>query len=323
MILKNSVNLIKAKIFRSKIPLIVGWAITYRCNRQCQYCSLNKKTPGELQTQQVFAVIDEMKSMGTSIISFTGGEPLMRDDMGAIIEYAYAQGIKVKLNTNGSLIHKNIQQLKGIHVLNISFDGPEKIHDAIRGKGSFNEVMESARIAVAHKIRLSFTTVLSNQNLNGIDFVLQKAKEYNSPVNFQPVTPHILGSSRPNPLMPEEHEYRAVIKKLMLLRRSSNLIANSSIGLAHLLNWPRGVRMNCASGWISCRIEPNGDVIHCSRITKPNSLNCVTHGFKAAFLNLDTHVCDTCMCGSRVELNLLWSGNVKYIYERILHGSGF
>jgi len=101
-------SLFAARIFRKKTPLVVSWAITTRCNRSCQYCNIHNIKSKELTTPQVFALIDEMSGLGTRIIHFTGGEPLLRDDLGAIIDHCRQVGVLSSVNSNGSLISQRI-----------------------------------------------------------------------------------------------------------------------------------------------------------------------------------------------------------------------
>src|SRR3989339_1445427 len=90
---------INAKLFNKRVPLAVSWALTYRCNHKCSYCGLWKKETQELTAGQIFAVIDELALAGTQYIGFTGGEPLIREDIGEIIKYALSKNIKVRVNS--------------------------------------------------------------------------------------------------------------------------------------------------------------------------------------------------------------------------------
>jgi len=312
-------SLLKVKIFKKRIPLVISWALTYRCNRRCSYCA-RWQGGNELSTEEVLQVIDELAKLGTIGISFTGGEPLLREDIGEIINYTYKKGVKSKLNSNGGLIRERIVQLKKLDLLNLSLDGPEEIHNSIRGKDSYKETITAAKMAVEFGIKVVFTTVLTDFNLNYIDFILRKAEEVKASVIFQPSTQRILGNSSPNPRAPLETQYRKVIEALIRRKKGGDkTIANSIGGLKHLFNWPHPRRIRCASGWVSCRIEPNGDVIYCSRGKAPSPvLNCFSPSFKEAFENLRPISCDDCWCASRVELNLSFFGNISAAYNQIV-----
>lgn len=254
-LVKIGIGAAKAKFFNKRIPLFVGWAITNQCNLKCLYCNLWKNTGGELPTDQILNVIDELTKLGTVLISFTGGEPLMRDDIGEIINFASKRKLKVRLNSNGVLVKRKITELKRLDFLNLSLDGPEDIHDVIRGKATYDDVLIAARAAKEAGIKLNFTTVLTRLNYRCIVYVLDLAREHGTTVSFQPVTRTTLGSSNLNPLSLSESERRHSIKILLDKKRSgNNVIANSLTALKYLYGWPSINKIKCVSGLVSCRI---------------------------------------------------------------------
>ena len=88
---------LQAKILRRRIPFAVSWALTYRCNAKCLYCRIQDIDLKELGIKEILSILDELAAMGTRWISFTGGEPLLRDDIGEIIDY-----ITTSLNNNNN-----------------------------------------------------------------------------------------------------------------------------------------------------------------------------------------------------------------------------
>jgi len=306
--LKAGGAFLKAAVLNIGTPLAVGWAITYRCNKQCRYCDLWKKETPELSTAQIKKVIKEMSEMGTQALSFTGGEPLLRTDISEIIEFANAHGLFTKLNSNGALVPRKITEIKTVNELRLSLDGSEKTQDKIRGKGKFKEVIEAAWIAKKYKIEISFNAVLSKYNLNQIDFLVKTAQKFDAQIIFQPANVKMLGSESRNEISPvEKKEYKKTIQKLIALKSSNcKNIFNSVGGLKHLAHFPELEKVRCAGALLSCRIAPNGDVFHCGRYKqKRKDKNCVQTGFKKAFGSLKKFYCDQCACGPRVELSQL------------------
>lgn len=318
--LSTAAALFKAKVFKRKTPCLIGWAITDRCNRQCSYCACWQGRYRELSTKHVFKVVDELARMGTVMISLTGGEPLLREDIGEIIEYLHSKRIKIKLNSNGALVEQKIALLKDLSVLNLSLEGPEEIHDSIRGTGSYKEVVRAVRSAKESRINVDFTTVVTKLNFNCIDFILEKVREFGCKVCFQPATQTILSSASSNPFVCTRDQHCQAIGELLKKKKKAQdkTIGNSIAGLQHLYNWPNARKLKCACGWISCRIEPNGDVIYCSRGKHaPKTLNCIKDGFQKAFNNLESIACQDCWCVSRVELNLGFCCNLSAMYNQI------
>ncbi len=311
--------LLKAKILKIKTPLVVGWGITDRCNRKCLYCARWQGKIKELSTNEVFKIIDTLTRLGTLRISFTGGEPLMREDMGKIIDYVHSKGIEARLNSNGSLVVKRISDLKNLDILNLSLEGEKEIHDAIRGEGSYEEVIEAAKIAKGNDIKVTLTAVLTKININSADFVIDKAREMDTKVTFQPTTQLILGGKALNPIVPSKEQYRKAVEKLISKKKNGErAIGNSMAGLKHLYNWPDPKRIRCASGWISCRIEPDGGIFYCSRkkkLLKP--VSSLSSSFWKEFSTLGPVSCNDCWCAGRAELNLAFWGNLSVIHEQI------
>lgn len=312
-ILNTAGGLWQAKLLKRKKPLVVGWAVTDQCNRKCAYCAIWRRPDRDLPTDRVLGIVDELVEAGTLRISFTGGEPLLREDMGRIIRYAHEKGIETKMNSNGALVGEKIRSLRYLDMLTLSLEGPEEIHDTIRGRGSFDEVREALRIARRHRIRTGLATVLTAINLDAVDSILDIARQEACRVLFQPATPLRLGGGGVNELAPPVEAYRAAIKRLIDKKKAGNdRIANSVPGLEHLERWPDPARMTCACGWISCRIEPDGTVLYCSRESLPPAPgNCTRVPFREAFDKLVPMVCTDCWCAARVELNLAFSLSVS------------
>ncbi|MBU1088037.1 MAG: radical SAM protein [Candidatus Omnitrophica bacterium] len=234
------IALLKAKLLGKGTPLIINWAITNKCNNQCGYCNLGQQNVLELTTAQIFKIIDILHKSNTLWINFSGGEPLIRLDIQEIISYTASKGINIILNTNGFLLAKKQAVLDKVQVLKLSFDGPVNIHDKIRGEGSFAQLMQAIKIVKQSKVKLLLCAVLSQANLDYIDYILNTAKDLNSMVFFQPATKKTLGSSDDNPLYCETVAYRQAMSKLLSLKKSKSLgkyIANSASALECLDNW--------------------------------------------------------------------------------------
>lgn len=308
---------IAAKVWKKKMPLVVSWAITRRCNQKCLYCAINESAKEELDTRKVFRIIDELALLGTERISFTGGDPLLRDDLSDIIDYTISKGILVAVNTNGRLVRKCIDKLYHASQATLSLDGPEHIHDKIRGQGSYNNVIDAFRLLRARNIPITVTTVLSKYNLDQIDFILNTAETHKTKVFFQPVTTNILGSDQENFTIPDVCEYRAKIEMLINKKKHGcRYICNSIAGLKHLWHWPKPKMIPCWATRMYCRIDCNGDIYSCARISPVPServINCDVLGVAEAFNRLKTVSCNYCWCAPMVELNLAMSFNPKTI----------
>lgn len=310
-------DLLKVRYLGKRIPLAIAWAVTRRCNYKCKYCAVWKTPAAELDTGEIRAVIDEMAGMGVKKITFTGGEPLLRGDMGEIIDYAHQKNISVNLNSNGSLIKERISDLKNLSSLTLSLEGPEEVHDALRQKGSFKTLLEAIDIASQKNIKVVLTATLNTYNLNYIDYLLELATQYNVQIQFQPSTKNILDDKEDNPVSLSQAEYNEAMQKIIERKKRGykKIIRNSPAGLNHLSQWPNLKKIRCASGLITGRIEPDGRVIHCDTFRNRNSintlLNCKKDGFRNAFYGLPIISCDDCCCALRVEASYILKLNIS------------
>jgi radical SAM protein with 4Fe4S-binding SPASM domain len=139
----------------------VNIELTVRCNLRCRMCwwwgengaafDMAKKRSAmmthELSTREIFDVVDQLVAHGPSFY-LSGGEPFMRSDAVEIIEYISGKGMSVIMNDNGTLLtEENLKRISKIRNLTINFsiDGPREVHDAIRGKGTFDKTVATIR----------------------------------------------------------------------------------------------------------------------------------------------------------------------------------
>jgi MoaA/NifB/PqqE/SkfB family radical SAM enzyme len=129
-------------------PEHVYFSLTNRCNLQCKMCDIYKsfgRKEDELTTFQIKDIICQIKDMGIKHLIFSGGEPLLRDDLIEIIEFATAKGISsVDIISNGTLFEDNIIQdliQAGLNHITVSLDGIGEVNDQIRGKGVFEKAV--------------------------------------------------------------------------------------------------------------------------------------------------------------------------------------
>jgi MoaA/NifB/PqqE/SkfB family radical SAM enzyme len=298
----------RAIVFKKRIPLLVSWAITNRCNARCAYCNVWDAPSRELDTGEILSMIDDLKLLGTKRFHFTGGEPLLRDDIGTILEHCRKNGLSTSMNSNGSLVSQKVNEIVSLSLLRISLDGPEEAHDYVRGAHSYREAIRGISVAKNKGIKVWLVTVLSKYNLHAIDFLLEKAKEFDAPILFQPATELLLGGNMKNPTMPEAEEYRRTIKALIAKKRTTKYIANSISGLEFLYEWPEMKKIHCLANLISCRIESDGRIRTCFR-NQNQTQKAAGNDFslKDAFLGLPSALCDRCDCASTLEINCVLS----------------
>ncbi len=133
-------GLIKSHLLPWRVPIAMTFAVTYRCQCNCVHCSAGKhlrKDIQELTTEEAKKLIDDSQKLGVTILAFTGGEPLLRDDIFELISYVDKRKTMPIMFTNGQfLTDENVQKLvdAGLYSIFVSIDSPiPEEHDSVRG----------------------------------------------------------------------------------------------------------------------------------------------------------------------------------------------
>jgi len=163
-------------------PLRMDVALTFKCLNNCIHCYAGgpHKT-AELNTQQWQEVIDKLSQIGVFIVTFTGGEPTMRDDLPKLLQYAQNKGMVTGLITNGRKLKDKtyVKKLEraGLDFVQVTLEShlPD-IHDLITAsKGSWTETVAGIRNAVKSQIYVTTNTTLNTHNakefLKTIDYI--------------------------------------------------------------------------------------------------------------------------------------------------------
>ncbi len=310
-------GVLAARLDRGSIPLHASLAVTWRCNYSCSYCGRANLKGDELDTRQWCAVLDELYRLGCLELSITGGEPLLRPDLGEILACASRRGLRVNLNTNGARVPERLEEVRHAHRVTISLDGTPAIHDAQRGAGAYEAVQRAADALSEAQIPMSFYTVLSRHNLDRLDAVLAEARRRSARVVFQPGTAIALDGCTPNQDAPEPEAYREAIDRLIAWKRAGEPVGNSEAALRYLQRWPTPQPIQCA--WrMFCRIDPDGGMHACGRDGQTGLPNVRDHGVAGALKQRQEPRCGSCWSAARVEAHLLTAGEPGVLRERLL-----
>jgi MoaA/NifB/PqqE/SkfB family radical SAM enzyme len=173
------------KAFKKDIPNIITIGLTYRCQCKCVHCSSNipnrKQTP-ELKTWEVKSIIDQAKKLGVVRVTLFGGEPLLRNDIVELTQYAHKAGMITRINTNGWLLSRElISKLKdaGLNLCDVSIDDPDpETHDKLRGlPGIFNKATEGIKILKEFSILCQIVTYAAKKNVTaGLEKIISLGK---------------------------------------------------------------------------------------------------------------------------------------------------
>ena len=135
-------------------PVSAFLAVTARCPWTCPHCSRGGRRNGpELSTAEWLDVLRQLHGLGTSLIGFTGGEPCVRADLGALVHAAAAGGAATILFTSGQGFTPELAtrlRAAGLWAVCVSLDADtSEVHDSARGRGSFAVALDALRLARA------------------------------------------------------------------------------------------------------------------------------------------------------------------------------
>jgi MoaA/NifB/PqqE/SkfB family radical SAM enzyme len=165
-------NVIRGKMLRDVRPIAMTFAVTYKCQCNCVHCSAGrhkKVNIPELSTEEAKRVIEESQELGVSIIAFTGGEPLLREDIFELISHVNQKKAVPILFTNGLLLtQENIDKLSkaGLYSLFVSIDSPvPDEHDKLRGvEGLFETAIEGIKRAKEKGMFVGFSSYATHSS---------------------------------------------------------------------------------------------------------------------------------------------------------------
>ncbi|KHF38953.1 TIGR04053 family radical SAM/SPASM domain-containing protein [Halalkalibacter okhensis] len=155
-------------------PFIVIWEVTRACALKCLHCraeAQHLRDPRELSFFEGKNLIDQIYEMGNPLLVLTGGDPLMREDLYDLIDYAVKKGVRVSMTPSATprVTKKAMEKAKsaGLSRWAFSLDGPNReIHDHFRGtKGSFDLTMKAIRHLQDLNMPIQINTVVSHYNV--------------------------------------------------------------------------------------------------------------------------------------------------------------
>ena len=152
-------------------PIRMDLAITFRCQNRCVHCYTGgPRETRELSTAEWRKVIDRLSEIGIFILTFTGGEPTLREDLPDLLKYAQEKGMVTGLITNGRRL-KSSEYVKrlvdtGLDFVQITIESHNpRIHDLITSsKGSWKETVKAIENVVPTPIYLTTNTTLNRYN---------------------------------------------------------------------------------------------------------------------------------------------------------------
>ena len=266
-------------------PILGSVLVTYRCDNRCLMCDYpqeagrrKKKGYEELTEEELMQVVQDFKAIGSSSVSFTGGEPLIRKDIFRLLHSVREKGMLSNINSNGNLLHnedlaEELLKTK-VDLINISVDGSTaEIHDHLRGvQGGFDKLCEA--IAVMNRLKkdkgykslINVVTVISKDNLKQVPDMIAFAKKNKiNRLGFMPVhnfdfIKEDMQSQDPD-FLAELDETIAMLKREVKTGLIDNSVEYLDLFKNCFMNKPLPIK--CYTGYHTLMVNTYGELFPC------------------------------------------------------------
>ena len=206
---------------KSRAPLyMVTWRCTRKCVGNCLYCSYKppvKPEEAEVNTKLGYKIVDEVYDFGSPWFGISGGEPLVREDIFDIIEYARDTGFEVSLITSGfAFDEKRLNNLvrNEVHTA-VSIDGPREANDKIRGRGSYDKAVYAMKKLAKNGILDCIVTTMTKYNIKDMAHTAKLAAEHGATmIVYHNLVPVGRASTNMPDLAPTPEEYEAAFNDI-------------------------------------------------------------------------------------------------------------
>jgi MoaA/NifB/PqqE/SkfB family radical SAM enzyme len=286
----------------TKRPLVVGYEVTLSCNLNCRHCDLGKFVKDEKQIKPE-EYGDLTRRLRPVVAIFSGGEPLLRKDVIAIIKAVkQSDGTPyLILVSNGMLLNEsNYLQLRevGLNQFSVSLDFPDERQDEFRGRSGLYKHLEQTlpRLAKFGFRDVLLNTAITKANVREVLPLAKKATEWDVDISYSAYTPLRTGSLDYCLNNGEDLEIlRQVINELVALRKRNNHVANAEAILLNTLKFfEQGYLPDCKAGIRSLVVMPDGSLVPCSmHRSKYATQKEMVDKFSR------TNQCNSCYCGLR------------------------
>ena len=263
--------------------------LTERCNLKCTHCYQSGERSDELSLAEIRSVINEVADMlgewtatydvaFSSSFTITGGEPFLRQDLFQVLEELTNKRIDAYLLSNGTLIRKDTAESLarvGVKGVQVSVEGPEDIHDAIRGTGSLKRSLAGIQCLLDAGIEVTLNTTLSDINASHFLDVIALASSIGvQRLGFSRLVPSGSGRKLLDRMLTKEALADLYGKIFSLNTGSLKIVTGDPVASQFRRpasddatgSFPSG---GCAAGVSGLTILPDGTVVPCRRLPVP------------------------------------------------------
>ena len=309
----------------AKRPIVVSYEVTLSCNCNCRHCDLGGfiKDEKQIKPEEYRDLTQRLKPLAAQI---SGGEPLLRKDIAAIVKAIKQSGVQyLILVTNGVLLNEsNYLQLRkaGVDQFSVSLDFPDERHDEFRRRPGLYARLEQSlpRLAKLGFRDIILNTAITKANVREILPLAKKAAEWGVDISYSAYTPLRTGNEDYCLNNEEDLEIlRQAINELIILKKQDTHLTNPELTLRDTLKFfEQGYMPNCKAGIRFLVVMPDGSLVPCSlHRTKYATRKEMVEKFSR------TNRCGSCYVAIRSYSEMSFLSHTKnlptYIRQMILH----
>ena len=309
----------------TKRPIVVSYEVTLSCNCNCRHCDLGGIIEDEKQIkpEEYRDLTQRLKPLAAQI---SGGEPLLRKDIAAIVKAIKQSGVQyLILVTNGVLLNEsNYLQLReaGVNQFSVSLDFPDERHDEFRRRPGLYKRLEQSlpRLAKLGFRDIILNTAITKANLREILPLAKKAIEWDVDISYSAYT--ALRTGNEDYCLKNGEDLgilRQAINELIILKKQGTHLVNPELTLRDTLKFfEQGYMPNCKAGIRFLVVMPDGSLVPCSlHRTKYDTREEMVEKFSR------TNRCGSCYVAIRSYSEMSFLDHTKnlpnYIQQMILH----
>jgi len=284
---------------KTGFPRDVIFEITHRCNLRCRYCYIAPESGRkELSTQEVRSVFDQLVEAGCLHVTLTGGEPLTRKDIIALLDYARRIGLFVHLFTNATLITPQIADtLQEFQLISLELS----LHSLKRERfdwftqvaGSYDRMMKAINLLTKRMIKICLKINITKANLDELGELKTFIEYLGATPQWGTALMPRQGGSKDNLTLRLEPE-RVVSVDALLFPDPTRRVDPSAEKMPKSdsdpgRRWARGSLFQCGAGKKGLAIRPYGDLKPCLELPAAG-YSALNGGLKEGWKMLGTYV---------------------------------
>ncbi|MFC1715473.1 radical SAM/SPASM domain-containing protein [Candidatus Poribacteria bacterium] len=314
------INILKSRLI-SHSPLALAHHVTSLCNARCKMCDMWKRSPkhtDDLSREEIFGMLDRAKEAGMVGYIAWGGEPLLREDLPEILQFAKKRKFLTMVVTNGFLLADRCKEIAPLtNLLYVSIDSNSSLHDEMRGvEGILKNAIDGIKSCKREKVKVSINSVISSLNLDAVEGLCELSRELDVPIVFEPMQ---IVSEHNKHLKATDEELRIAFSKILKYKRAGYRVDSCT---QYLQNFSKQKQYVCHTAKCYVTVDAHGNITTCSE--NKNWGNIKERAFEELFSSIEfkefcreAEKCNKCDISCVAEVSLIYSLSPRFILDTV------